>query len=226
MCSGPSKQEKQAAKQTAAFSKQLQDQFTTEFKQSQALVSFLTAQLEPMITDPTGFTPQQMSDLQSNLIQNVGAQVAAAKQQAQEAFDTANEAGLPSGVNAMNEALIAGAGVQAEAGGLNTIQIQSAQLAQQKQQFAEEMVAGLNQTLTSQGGTTGSQTVSNQATQFQQADTMAQQSTQMWSNLLSGVIGAGTSFLTGGVSSLLRPPAPTPGAAAQIPTTYGGPALA
>jgi hypothetical protein len=220
MCSGPNQQEKDAQKQTAAFSKQLQTQFTTEFQQSQDLMTFLTAQLEPMIKDPTGFTPQQMSDLQSNLINNVGSQVASAKQQIQESADTRNEAGMPSGVADMNKALVEGAGVSAEAGGLNTIQLESAQLAQQKQLAAEQMLGATANTLVSQGSSTGGQTVSSQQNQFQQADTMAQQSTQMWSNLLSGVIGAGSAFLTGGIS-MFKPPAPAGGGGA-IPASYGG----
>ena len=225
MCSGPSAAEQQAAANTAAFTEQLQGEFETEFSEQQAISSFLSAQLEPMITNPTGFTPQQMSDLNSNLINNVGAQVVQAKQALNAQQMTENEAGLPSGVASADSAAIAAAGINAEAAGLNQNQLASASLAEQKQQSAEEMMLGLSSQAAQLTSSAGNQALVGNEAAFNEQSAIAQQSTQFWSNLMGGIIGAGTSFLTGlpfmggggsgggtGTGSYAGPPVPGYGA--------------
>lgn len=203
MCSGPSQAEKNAAAQSAAFSQQLQKQFTQEFAQQQEISKFLVSQLNPMITNPTGFTPQQLSILNSNLINNVGSQVASARQQIQQRAATSNEAGLPSGVTAMNEALVTGAGISAEATGLNENQLASAELAQQKQQMALQEEAQLSGQAGAVAGSFANSANTANQTAFNQANVINQQQNSLWQNILGGVLGAGTSFLTGGLSNIV-----------------------
>jgi hypothetical protein len=202
MCSGPSAGEKTAAAQTAAMSQQLMTQFQQEFSESTELQSFLTAQLMPMITNPTGFTAQQTADLRSTLINSVDSQMASTTQQQQQAQAVSNEAGLPSGVASMNQAILQGEASSTESQGLLGIQEESAQLAQQRQQAAIGELAQVSGQATQAGTSLAGTAVNSNNSQFNQQETMQQQSTSMWSNILNGVLGAGLSFATGGLSNL------------------------
>lgn len=215
MCSGPSKAEQQAQAAQAAFSQQMQSLFNVQFQQDQELVGYLKAQMQPIVDhlnqiveNPTGFSPQQMSNMQSALINTAGEQYTNAIRQAQQRFATTNLRGMPSGVQ---EQILGQIGAQ-EAGvvaqGTTNIQMANAQLAQQKQAQAEtlrlsalgemgQMVGNL-QNIAPQTGSLFNQ--SNQQS-FNQAYQMSQQGFG-WGNLLSGVVGAGLGFATGGLSNL------------------------
>ena len=235
------KQQLGIEQQIASFSQQLQGIFKTQFAGQQSLLNFLTPQLESMATNPLGFGATELAALQSNLINQVGSATTSAQQETNRQFATQNEAGLPSGVQAMTNAQILSSAAGARAGGLTNIALANEQLKTQQQQFAEQELSGpvmagslatpsgagvsLSGLSAASGANQGAGNLNNQA--FQQA-TQIQNQGGLWKNILGGLMGAGLNFATGGLSNILgggsflnpNPPQQQQGPAAQGQTGF------
>jgi hypothetical protein len=197
--------QKNAQAQQNAFNAQLLSIYKTQFGESQAILSVLTPQLEGMAANPQGFGVDEYHALQAQIVNDVGAQFSSAAKQNALEFATTNEAGLPSGVELSVDAATRAAAAGTVASESTSLAVANEQLKQQQQQFA---ISGLNAEagLVGQENTaTGSQVGSGLQNQFQNATTIYNQG-QQWKNILAGVassaIGVGTSFLTGGLSSI------------------------
>jgi len=194
--------QKQAQAQQNAFNQQLMDTFKTQFGEQQAILSVLTPQLEGMASNPEGFGATEYAALQAKIVNDTGAQYSnVAKEQARE-FATTNEAGLPSGVQAQVQANLAGAAAGQVAGESSQLAIANEQLKQQQRDFALSNLGGLQGSLGGQSAAFSGQAGTGLQNAFQNASTVYNQG-GLWKNILSGVVGAGLDFVSGGLSNIL-----------------------
>lgn len=196
--------EKAAQKQSAAEATQLQGMMTTQFKEQQDLLNkVIIPQLTQMATNPEGFGAKALATMQSQLINTVGSQLSSQEKSLKTQFATSNLPGLPSGVETALEANLNANAAGTEATGIQNISLANEQL---KQQQREEGLSGLSQATTLEGATPQSAGLAVQSNQnnFDQSYKMAQQGGGIFSKILSGVIGAGLNFATGGLSSIAQ----------------------
>lgn len=193
--------EKQAQAQSQQESQYLQSMMQTQFKEQQGLLNnVLIPQLTQMAQNPQGFGAQALAAMQSQMINTVGSQLSSQEKSLNNQFATQNMAGLGSGVNVALQAGLAQNAAGTEAGGLNQIAIQNAQLKNQQQQFGLQGLAGATSLLGAAPQSAGLGLQANQ-NNFGQSYQIAQQG-NLWQNLLGGVLGAGLNFASGGMSNL------------------------
>jgi len=203
---GPSAQEQQLQSEQAQQVQQEIAQQNTQYQNSQALYNTLAPQLESIMSNPTGFSPQELADLNASNVNTTGAQYANVQKQLNLTNANANMAGLTSGVAAGETAGLKGEAAGTVALNAQNTQIASAQLAQQKQQTAQQELLALQSGQS--GAAIGIGGVENTAQQnaFTQAYTEQQQSSQLMNGILGGLIntgiGIGGNMLTGGLMSL------------------------
>ena len=217
MCSGPSSGQVAAQQSQTDYTNQLMNIMKTEFANQQSVLSYILPQLQAMATNPQGFGATEYKNLQSQIVNNVGAQFAGAQKAANENFAVSNEAGLPSGVQSQVNAQISANASGAESSNLTSLSIQNEQLKQQQQQYA---LGGL----TSIAGTSGQQTIGaggvgsgSAGQQFGEATTMANMG-NWWQPILGAALGTGLSAATGGLSNLIA----RPGQSGVTPTGISG----
>lgn len=194
--------EKAAQKQSAVEATQLQGMMTTQFKEQQDLLNkVIVPQLTQMATNPEGFGATALAAMQSQLINTVGSQLSSQEKSLKSQFATSNLPGLPSGVETALEANLGANAAGTEATGLQNISLANEQL---KQQQREQGLSGLAGATSLEGAAPQSAGLALQGNQqnFDQSYKMAQQGGGIFSKILSGVIGAGLSFATGGLSNL------------------------
>ncbi len=209
MCgSGPSQAEKDAQAQSAAESAAMFKDFQTQFGEQQGFVNnFLKPQLESMYLSPQGFGATALADLDANLVNTTGVQAANARQASQAQFNTANMAGLPSGVEQAIQSQIGSAAGNTVAQGSNQIQLANQQYKNQQQMTALQDLQNIPQLMGMSPQVGGLLTSANQNS-FKQADTINQESIagDFWGNLgqglLGGLINGAAGVLTGGLTSL------------------------
>jgi hypothetical protein len=175
--------------------------YKQSFAQEQAILGILTPQLEEMAKSPEGFGATEYAALQAKIINDVGGQYSNVAKEAAREFATTNEAGLPSGVEAQVQAIIAAGAAGQVATGTTNLAIANEQLKQQQRDFALSSLAGQTSLLAGQSGTAGGQVLSGVGAQFNQATQVYNQGS-LWKNILSGVVGAGLDVATGGLSGL------------------------
>src|SRR5271157_3151713 len=124
MCSGPSSGQVAAQQSQTDYTNQLMQVMKQEFALQTSALQYLMPQLQAMATNPQGFGATAYKQMQSELINNVGAQFGGAAKAANENFAVSNEAGLPSGVQSQVNAQISANAAGAEAGGLSNLSIQ------------------------------------------------------------------------------------------------------
>jgi hypothetical protein len=200
---GPSQAEQQLQEEQAAETQQYMAQQATTFAESQSLYATLSPLLQKEINNPTGFSAQELADLNASNVNTTGAQYANVQKQLTLANESNNMAGLTSGVAAGETAALGSAAADTVATNATNVQLANAELAQQKQQTAQSELLALQ---SGQGGeaiSLGSVENTSENNAFQQASTMQQQSNQLGMSILGGVMGAGSSFLSGGASTLL-----------------------
>jgi hypothetical protein len=192
----------QAKNQTIDEANFLQNMMKTQFGEQQDLLNkVLIPQLTQMATNPQGFGAKALADMQSQLINTVGGQYASQTKGLQEKFATSNMAGLPSGVQAALQANLAQGASGIEAGGLQNIDIQNAQLKNQQQQFGLSGLASADELLGQAPGSAKLALGANQQS-FKNAQALQGQGS-IWGQLLGGVIGAGLNYATGGLSGAI-----------------------
>jgi hypothetical protein len=201
---GASSAETQLQQEQAQQTAQEIQQQQTQYAESQALYATLAPQLEQMMQNPTGFTAQEMADLNASNVNTTGAQYANVQKQVNLANASNNMAGLTSGVAAGETAALGNAAAGTVATNAQQVQLQNAQLQQQNKQAATSELMALQ---SGQGGMAigiGNTENTSENNAFQQASTIQQQNGQMMNSILGGVMGAGSSFLSGGASAILR----------------------
>jgi hypothetical protein len=188
---GPSQQEYNLQQEQAAETKAYVAQQSTLFSESQALQATLTPMLEKEISNPTGFTPQQMADLNANNINTTGAQYANVQKQLNATNASSNMAGLTSGVGAAETAALKGSAASTVSLNAQSTQLANAQLQNTNKNIAQQQLVGMQSGMGSQAISQGSlENQSNQST-FNEANTIQQQNnSDMLNSVLGGAVGA------------------------------------
>jgi len=200
---GKESDEQKAARESQInLNNMLLDTYKQSYAQEQAILGVLTPQLEEMAKNPQGFGATEYAALQAKIINDVGGQYSNVAKEAAREFATTGEAGLPSGVEAQVQGQIAAGAAGQAAAGTTNLAIANEQLKQQQQQYALSALQGETSMLAGQTGTAGGQSLSGVGQQFQQATQVYNQGS-LWKNILSGVVGAGLNFATGGISGAL-----------------------
>lgn len=188
---GPSQQEQTLQAEQAQEVSQYMSQQSTLFGESQALQATLTPLLENEINNPTGFSPTELAELNASNVNTTGAQYANVQKQLNLQNASQNMAGLTSGVQSAENAQLKSAAAGTVASNASNIQLQSSQLAQQKAQTAQSELMALQ---SGEGGEAVSLgNVENQAesSAFGQAEQMQQQSSQLMTGILGGLVNTG-----------------------------------
>jgi len=199
---GPSQAEQTLQQEQAAETQQYMTQQSTLFAENQDLISTLKPLLESEINNPVGFTPQELADLNASNVNTTGAQYANVQKQLNLSNASNNMAGLTSGVAAGESAALKGAAAGTVATNATNVELANANLAQQKSQTAQSELLSLESGTGGQAVSMGQ--VENQSEQnaFNQAYQEQQQSSQLMNGILGGLVQAGTSYLSGGLSNI------------------------
>jgi hypothetical protein len=200
---GPSSQEKQLQSEQAAETQAYIGQQSTLFGESQALQATLTPLLQQEISNPTGFSPQELADLNASNVNTTGAQYANVQKQVNLANASNNMAGLTSGVAAGETAALQGAAAGTVATNAQNTQLQSAQLATQKQQTAIGQLQSLESGDTGAAISQGQVENQGESAAFNQANTEQQQSSQLMNGILGGLVNTGLGVASGGLTNAI-----------------------
>jgi len=198
-----SDEQKKAQAEQNDFNNVLLSTYKQSFAQSQAILGLITPQLEHMAASPEGFGATEYAALQAKIVNDTGAQFSNVAKTAAREFATTNEKGLPSGVEAETQAKIAAEAVGQVSGESTSLAIANEQMKEQQRDFALTSLTGIQAGEAQTGVATGTQEGSGLQNQFQNATTVYNQGS-MWKNILSGVVGAGLNFATGGLSGLAQ----------------------
>jgi len=177
----------------ANFTNTLMQSYKQQFGQQSQILSFLTGKLQPMINNPTGFSPEALTAMRTGATENTATSYGQAEQalHAQEAARGGN--GLPSGVDAQLEAENANQGAALNAQSQNQITLQNEQLKQQNYWNAVNALSGnaaqYNPTGYAGQATSGSEAVGNLGTAYKNS-----QSSQLLGALGGIAGGAGTAL--------------------------------
>ena len=191
---GPSQAEQTLQKEQAAETQQYMVQQSTLYSESQALQATLTPLLESEINNPTGFTPQELADLNASNVNTTGAQYANVQKQLNLANSSNNMAGLTSGVAAGETAALKGAAAGTVASNATNVQIANAQLAQTNKTNAQSELLGLESGDTGAAISEGQVENQSENQSFNQAYQEQQQSSQLMNGILGGLVNTGISL--------------------------------
>jgi hypothetical protein len=189
---GPSASEQQLQSEQAQETQQYMAQQSQTYAESQALFQTLSPLLENEINNPTGFNAQELAQLNASNVNTTGAQYANVQKQMNLANSSNNMAGLTSGVAAGETSALQGAAAGTVATNANNIQLQSAQLAQEKAQNAQGQLLALQ---SGQGGeaiSLGQVENTSENNAFNQAYQEQQQSSQLMNGILGGLMQSGS----------------------------------
>lgn len=200
---GASHEEKELQRLQAKATQIYLDQQTQLYGQQQQLLQFLTPILEDEIKNPTGFSAEEMATLNASNVNTTGAQYANVQKQLNLVNASRNMAGLTSGVAAAQTAALQGAAAGTVATNAANVELASAQLKEQKKSNAEARLLALQSGLGGQAVSMGQVETTSEKNAFDQAYTIQQQDSSLLQSILGGALGAGASFLTGGMSNIL-----------------------
>ncbi len=201
--SGASQEEKTLQQEQAAQTQQYMQQQSTLFAESQSLQATLVPLLQSEISNPVGFSPQELADLNASNVNTTGAQYANVQKQLNLQNASQNMAGLTSGVAAGETAALKGAAAGTMATNATNVQLQSAELAQQKAQTAQSEMLALQANQGGQAISLGQVENQSESQAFNQAYQEQQQSSQLMSGILGGLVQAGVGAATGGLGTAL-----------------------
>jgi len=188
---GPSQAEQSLQQEQAAETQAYMQQQSTLFGESQALQATLTPLLENEINNPTGFSAQELGDLNASNVNTTGAQYANIQKQLNLANSSSNMAGLTSGVAAGEKAALGSAAAGTVASNASNVQIANAQLAQQNKTNAQSELLGLEGGDTGAAISTGQIENTSESNAFNQAYQEQQQSSQLMNGILGGLANTG-----------------------------------
>jgi hypothetical protein len=195
--------QKKAQQEQNDFNNVLLATYKQSFAQSEAILGIIVPQLEHMATSPEGFGAPEYAALQAKIVNDTGAQFSSVAKAAAREFVTTNEKGLPSGVEAQVQGNIAAAAASQVAGETSQLAIANEEVKQRQKDFALSALTGIRSGLAQEGVATGGTTETGVRSSFDEATTVYNQGS-MWKNILSGVVGAGLNFATGGLSGVLQ----------------------
>jgi hypothetical protein len=221
---GPSSQEKYLMNQEMQFSRVLQDAYSKQFANQQAMLSQINNVIDPILAagpSQQGFSPEYLATLNTQAINTTGANYAnAARAVGGQMAGRGSDSGLESGVEQQIKGALAGE----SAGQLSNeeLGITKANYETGRQNFENAVGTSLN--LSAQEnplGYAGAATGANQ-TAFGEADTINQQE----SAAAGGLLSAGLSLATGipGMVNAFKGPGggSSPGSAGGINIDTGG----
>jgi len=134
---------KQSEQQQAQLNQQLSQAFTTQFGKQSQILSYLQGKLQPMIDNPTGFSPEALTALRTSASDTNSQQFNNAQTALNDQLAARGGAGaLPSGVDAQLRAQLAQGGAQQEASTQNQITLNDEQLKQQNYWNAINALSG------------------------------------------------------------------------------------
>jgi hypothetical protein len=200
--SGPSQAEQTLQTEQAAETQQYMSQQSTLYGESQALQATLTPLLESEINNPTGFSPQELADLNASNVNTTGAQYANIQKQLNLSNSSNNMAGLTSGVAAGETAALGSTAAGTVASNAQNTQIANAQLAQQNKTNAQSELLGLQSGESGAAIQTGQVENTSENNAFGQAYQEQQQSSQLMNGILGGLVQAGMGQAGSGVSMI------------------------
>jgi hypothetical protein len=178
-------------------------QQSTLYGESQQLQQTLTPLLENEINNPTGFSPQELADLNANNVNVTGAQYANVQKQLDLANTSNNMAGLTSGVAAGETAALKGAAAGTVASNAVNTQIANDTLAEQNKTNAQSELLGLESGSTGAAISEGQVENQSESSAFGQAATEQQQSSQLMNGILGGLVQSGLSMGTTALGNAL-----------------------
>jgi hypothetical protein len=205
MC-GPSQSEKNLEKQEASFDATLQQDYSTTFAENQQILSNLNSVLQPIVNagpSQQGFSPEEVSTLNTQAIEgnaqgyNQATQAAASRENA----EGGGTSFLPSGVNAQINAAIGSAAesnLSQEELGITQANYATGLQNWETALSGEESVAAGEAPLGYASATTNANTAA-----FNEANTIAQQNNQEFSEIAGGIIGGVTDAATGGFGGVV-----------------------
>ena len=200
---GPSAEEKQLQAEQAAETQQYMQQQAQNYSEQQSLFAELRPVLQNEINNPTGFSAQELAQLNASNVNTTGAQYANVQKQLNANFASQNMAGLTSGVKAAEDVSLANVAAGTVASNANQIQLESARLAQQKQQTATSQLQALEANAGGQAVSLGQVENQSESQAFNQAYQMQQQSSQLLTGILGGLVNTGLNVATGGITGAL-----------------------
>lgn len=178
-------------------------QQSTLYGQSQALQATLTPMLEAEISNPTGFSPTELADLNASNINTTGAQYANVQKQLNATNASSNMAGLTSGVGAAESAALKGSAAGTVALNAQSTQLANAQLQTQNKNMAQSQLLGMQSGQAGQAISQGSLETQSEGSAFGQASTEQQQSSQLMNSVLGGLTQAGVGAASAGLGNAL-----------------------
>lgn len=201
---GPSQAEQTLQSEQAAETQQYMTQQAANYGEQQQLFATLKPMLEEQINNPTGFTPQQLADLNASNVNTTGAQYANVQKQLNQANASQNMAGLTSGVAAGETAALKGSAAGTVASNATNVELANANLAQQKSSTAQSELMALEANAGGQAVSMGQVENTSQNNAFTQAYQEQQQSSQLMNGILGGLVQTGLGIATGGISGGLN----------------------
>jgi hypothetical protein len=204
---GATSQQKQIGQQQQNFFNQLQSQASTVFGNASQVFQTLVNTFTPTIQagpNQQGFSPAELSAMQSQAITNVGQgyrNVKAAVGNQEAAYGGGNIS-LPTGVNEATDLGAAEAAANAQSGALNQITQENYAVGRQNYENAVKGIAGatdvFNPATSSANAATGAGTAAaNTANQVAQEN-------QSWMSAVSGVLGSVAGAATGGAMNWVK----------------------
>lgn len=199
---GPSPEEEQLQSEQAAETQQYMLQQGTLYGESQSLQATLAPLLESEIKNPTGFSAQELADLNASNVNTTGAQYANVQKQLNLVNSSNNMAGLTSGVVAGETAALQGAAAGTVATNSQNTQIANAELQQQNKATAQSELLGLQSGQAGEAISEGQVENQSESNSFNQAYQEQQQSSQLMNGILGGLVQTGIGVAGSGVSTL------------------------
>jgi hypothetical protein len=200
--SGSSPEEEQLQSEQAAETQQYMMQQGTLYGESQSLQATLAPLLESEIKNPTGFSAQELADLNASNVNTTGAQYANVQKQLNLVNSSNNMAGLTSGVAAGETAALQGAAAGTVATNSQNTQIANAELQQQNKATAQSELLGLQSGQAGEAISEGQVENQSESNSFNQAYQEQQQSSQLMNGILGGLVQTGMGVAGSGVSTL------------------------
>lgn len=190
-------QAQDAEKEQLGFMNQLMNVFQAQYGSQVNILNFLTKTLQPQITNPTGYQPQDLAAMRTAASDTASQEFAHARQAAANAVPgggskLATAAGTTLQTQAAIDAAQAGAETQAQ----TNIDLANAQLREENRRFATSVLSGTAQQYNPLGYVSGETGVSGDISNLSGAVTAAKGPGV--GQILGGALGGGLSAFAGG----------------------------
>lgn len=133
---------KAAEQQQAAFNSQLMSIFQQQFNKQSAVLDFLKGKLQPLIENPTGYSPEALAAMRTQADDTLSNEYQHAQQALQNKEFTQGGRDLPSGVNDQIDAALLTAEAKDRANAQNTITLNDENLKQSNYWNALNVLSG------------------------------------------------------------------------------------